>query len=337
MILKDTNKLQRLTKTFELNGRLTVLYAAYLENFPKAITKEIMELLCGDGDISYEEGFSAILCELFGLDGDISADDKCLIRDYIPKSVRRLDAEKYKSNLYYKTVKIDNIKDGAWELRRECYPAFRGVICHDMIINEDFSEIPPLGFFTEDFEFPAVLEDGNEWMTLTPVDLDTCDFAIDEAYGKVVTFGLGLGYYAFMAAMKPEVSSVTVVEKSDKVISLFKKYILPQMPCADKIIIANKDAFEYAREDMPRENFDYAFVDIWRDASDGTPVYEKMKELECLSPRTKFSYWIENFLISRRRAVKFSEICDRLEQNEDISYKEVEDELLSLGDPLNYS
>ena len=337
MTLKDKKKLERLTKTFELNGRLTVLYAAYLENFPRAITKEMMDILCGDGEITYEEGFCAILCELFGLDCEFSLDDKCLIRDYIPRSVKVLDGERYRSNLYYKTVKIENKKDGAWELRRECYPAFRGVICHDMIINNDFTEIPPLGFFTEDFEFPAVLEDGNEWMTLTPVDLDTCDFAIDEASGKVVTFGLGLGYYAFMVAMKPDVSSVTVVEKSEKVISLFKKYILPQMPCANKIKIVNKDAFEYAECDMPREAFDYAFVDIWRDASDGTPLYERMKKLEHLSPMTRFSYWIENFLISRRRAVRFSEICDSLEQNEDTSYEMIESELLSLGDPLNYT
>ena len=94
-----------------------------------------------------------------------------------------------------------------------------------MVIGNDFSEYAPLGFFTERFDFPAVLENGNEWMTLTPVDMDTCVEAIEKSRGKVVTFGLGLGYFAYMAAMKENVESVTVVELSDDVIRLFKKHI----------------------------------------------------------------------------------------------------------------
>ena len=61
---------------------------------------------------------------------------------------------------------------------------------------------------------------------------------------------------------------------------------------------------------MPIESYDYAFVDVWRDASDGTPMYEAMKRLECLTPQTKFSYWIENFLISYKRAGKFAKLWD---------------------------
>ena len=77
---------------------------------------------------------------------------------------------------------------------------------------------------------------------------------------------------------------------------------------------------------MPKENFDYAFVDTWRDASDGAPMYEKMKALEHLSPNTEFSYWIENFLISRIRAVRFSKMLDEIEEqseNAPRSYEEV--------------
>ena len=195
-----------------------------------------------------------------------------------------------------------------------------------MIIKEDFTEIPPLGFFTESFHFPAILENGNEWMTLTPVDLDTCDDAIKEAKGKVVTFGLGLGYYAYMASEKEEVESVTVVELSEDVIKLFKTHILPQMPNGHKIKIINCDAFEYAEKIMPSENFDLAFVDTWRDASDGAPMYERMRKLEKFIKKTKFTYWIENFLISRLRALKFEELCE----SEPESYEEFTNSLKNI-------
>ena len=75
---------------------------------------------------------------------------------------------------------------------------------------------------------------------------------------------------------------------------------------------------------MPNENFDLAFVDIWRDASDGAPIYEKMKTLEHLSPKTEFLYWIESFLISRLRAEKFSKIYDEYESGTlSLTYPEV--------------
>ena len=323
MDLRDREKLKRLERTFELNYRLTRLYANYLENYNTIITSDMMHALCGDGSIDEADGFAAILCQLFGLDIDGSSDEIALIRNYITPSVRVMDAERYVNNPYYRNIKIPDVKKGRWELKSESYPAYRGVIAADMIIRDDFTEIPPLGFFKEEFRFPAVLEDGNEWMTLTPVDLDTSDEAIERARGKVVTFGLGLGYYTYMVSEKDEVASITVVEKDPDVIALFREYVLPQFSHPEKVHIVNADAFEYAEKEMPKERFDLAFVDTWRDASDGAPMYERMKRLEHLSPDTEFIYWIENFLISRLRALKYAEILGRLDGGEDMTYEDI--------------
>ena len=322
-------KLSRLKKTFELNFKLTQLYATYLEHCPELINGEMIRELCDDGTISKKEALVALISSAFGLDYDGGEDERRLIRDYLTPSVRLLDAKRYTDNKYYKNINIPNVKDGNWELKTESYEPYRAVICGDMVINSDFSEFAPLGFFTEKFNFPAVLEDGNEWMTLTPVDLDTCEDAIERAHGKVITFGLGLGYYAYMVSLKENVQSITVIEKSDKVIELFRKYILPQFSHAEKVRIINADAFEYAELEMPQEEYNFAFVDTWRDASDGAPMYKRMKALESLSPKTDFSYWIENFLISRLRAEKFSEICDK-----NLSYEKFTEELLKYGSDI---
>lgn len=327
MDIRDREKFKRLEKTFELNFRLTRLYANYLEHYNEIINAEMMNALCGDGSIDERDGFAAILCQIFGLDIDGSSDERALIREYITPSVRVMDSQRYTNNPYYKNIKIPEVKKGKWELKREKYPAYRGVIANDMMLYDNFREVPPLGFFKEEFEFPAVLEDGNEWMTLTPVDLDTSDDAIERAHGKVVTFGLGLGYYTYMVSEKESVDSITVVEKSKDVIALFEEYILPQFTHPEKVRIVNADAFEYAECEMPKEKFDVAFVDTWRDASDGAPMYVKMKRLEHLSPDTEFIYWIENFLISRLRAVKFAEIEDKIDAGEDITYADVLDSL----------
>ena len=317
----DKIKLERIYKTFENNFRVTQLYAQLLERYPEIITSEMVDTLTADGSLTREEAIVGLLSEIFGLEFE-KAEDRRIIIDYLTPSVRILDKKRYENNPYYKNIKLDNLKDGSWEIKIEEYKPYQAVICDDMIINEDFSEVPPLGFFTESFSFPAILEGGNEWMTLTPVDLDTCEEAIEAAHGKVVTFGLGLGYYAYMAAQKDEVESVTVVELSSDVIRLFETYILPQMENGHKIKIVNQDAFEYAERVMPGEGFDLAFVDTWRDASDGAPMYERMRALEKYSKNTKFLYWIENFLRSRLRALKFAELTEN-----ETSYEELINEI----------
>lgn len=328
MTERERLKFERLMETVRRNFRVTRLYARYLEECPKVITREMIDALTEDGEILPEAAISALLSQIFSLDFD-DGEDRRIIMDYLTPSIRLLDAKKYENNPYYKNIRLENLTDGNWEIRWEEYAPYQGVICHDMIIDDDdFKEIPPLGFFPDGFRFPAILEGGNEWMTLTPVDLDTCEEAIDAAHGKVVTFGLGLGYYAYMAAQKDEVESVTVVELSNEVIKLFNTHILPQIPNGHKIKVINCDAFEYAERVMPNEGFDVAFVDTWRDAGDGAPMYKRMKALEGLSPDTRFLYWVEGFLRSRVRAELLYDYIDAYEKGcLDVSYAEIEEKI----------
>lgn len=330
MTAKDAQNFKHVFETFNLNFQLTRLYKYYLENFPEMITEEMINTICSDGTTNKKDAIAALLCEFFGVDIFRSDEERRFMRDYISPSVRLLDAKRYTEDPYYKNVKIEDIKDGRWELRWESYAPYRGVICDDMVISDDMKEYPPLGFFSEKFEFPAVLEDGNEWMTLTPVDMDTCQDAIRRSHGRVVTFGLGLGYFAYMASLKSEVEEVTVVELSADVINLFNTHILPYFPYPKKIKIINSDAFKYAEEVMPTEKFDFAFVDTWRDASDGAPMYKRMKALEHLSDGTEFAYWIENFLISRLRAEKYAELREKLDTGTDISFENFISELKNI-------
>lgn len=307
MLYTDEVKLERLYATYADNHRLTRLYADLLNYAPQIITPEMMHALTADGSYTEEEAYTALLGSVLGLD-DARPQDRVLLRQYLPQSVRRLDAARYYRDPYYRNIRIPQLDEGRWSLRQQIYPAYRAFIAADMLLAEDLTEIPPLGFFSEDFSFPAVLEDGNEWMTLTPVDLDTCTEAIAAAHGRVVTFGLGLGYYAYMVSEKDAVREITIVEKSEEVIALFRKHILPQFSHRNKIRIVCDDAFHYAEHVMPAKEYDVAFVDTWRDASDGAPMYRRMKQLEGLAPGTRFLYWIENFLISRLRAERLEAI-----------------------------
>lgn len=79
------------------------------------------------------------------------------------------------------------------------------------------------------------------------------------AKGNVLINGLGLGMILRMVAQKPEVSHVTVVEKSPDVIALVADHYLKMFP--GKITVVNADAYEY----KPPKGVRYGAVwhDIW--------------------------------------------------------------------------
>ena len=332
MTAKDKTRLDELFKVLDKNLRIAEIYAAYLSSVPELITKDMMDAMLEDGDIEAKDAIIAILSSACGLDYDRSRAERDLIRDYITPSVTLLNKEKYTSDPYFRNILLDSITSGRWEVRHETYPAYRAVVCGDVSVLPDMREVYPIGFFAEEFTFPAILEDGNEWMTLLPVDTDTVVNEIRDAHGRVVTFGLGLGYYAYMVSEKEDVTEVTVIEKSAEVIKLFSEHILPKFPNRDKIRIICADAFEYAAGDMIGEEFDYAFVDTWRDASDGAPMYLRMKRLEHLHKKTVFSYWIEGFIISRIRAYRYSVLRELLDTGADIAPKSYDEAVKFLMD-----
>ncbi len=309
----DYEKFRRLAAVFRRNYRLTSLFAAYLTHCPEWIDKETVGALTADGALTEKEAVAALLAEALGIDAAGGAEDRALYRDCLLPAVRILDAKEFTADAYMKTVRVADAKVGRFAIKNEIYPAYRAAICGDMEVTADFTEIPPLGFFKEPFPFLAVTEDDNEWMTLTPADTVTSRIPIAAARGKVVTYGLGLGYYAFHAAEKPSVESVTVIEKSPDVIRLFKENLLPLFPHGEKIRVIEADAFDYAEHAAPGERYDVAFVDTWRDASDGCPMYLRMKPLEKKNPGVEFHYWIEGFLLSRLRSLRFAKLLEREE------------------------
>ena len=102
---------------------------------------------------------------------------------------------------------------------------------------------------------------------------------------------------------------MTVVERDPAVISLFKEFILPQFPHAEKVQVVEADAYVYA-ENMGKEHYDCAYVDIWHDVLDGVEMYLKMKRLEKHSPGTKFLYWIEPSMLAWLRGMALMEVSE---------------------------
>lgn len=282
----------------KLNHRVGWLVADYLNETPCAVTPELMaELLPEDADAATEERvYGALLGAFWGLDPEASAEDRFIEAEYLRPGLQRMETAAYRNNPYYQTVLIPERSVGQWQLTHQAYAPYELFLRDDLILTEDLRQIPALGFFTEPFSYPSVMQDGREWMSIKPSEIESSQAAIDAAFGHVVTFGLGLGYFAFMAARKPEVLSVTVVERDPSVIQLFREQLLPQFPDRCKITVIQADAFDYLEKDFAAASPDFVFMDIWHDIGDGVDLYIRARQYEAHLPKTRFMYWIERSL-----------------------------------------
>lgn len=285
-----------LDKIKQDNYRVFAMLSNYLNNVPDFINKEEIAEIVQYG-VSSEYAFGVLFAAAFGLDIVDNRDDKDLFNKYFNKMIHKLDANEYYNNPYFKNIKIPTITIGNSELKYEKYKPFEGFVYNDILKTDTGRQIPQIGFFETEFKFPAILENNRIWMTITPNEIETMKEDIDKAFGNVLTFGLGLGYYAYMISEKEQVESITVVETNQDVINLFNKYVLPQFKNAQKIKIIKADAFVYAQEHMSKGNFDFVFTDLWHDVSDGIDMYLKMKKFEQQSPSTVFTYWIEKSIL----------------------------------------
>lgn len=215
-------------------------------------------------------------------------------QDY-PKS---LSKEDYRKNPYYALLKKVDETEGKWSLRwlrygpKEILPYQEKIVFPAL----HFRELTPIGYFEEEFPYPALLEGEEIWMSIIPHEIETMASSIEEAKGKVLVYGLGLGYFAYMAAEKEEVASVTVIEKDEELVAWFLDAVLPLFPHQEKVKIIQGDALGHH---CKKGEYDFLFADLWHEARDGYPLYKRLLKAHHPIPVQRF--WIEGEILTYLR------------------------------------
>lgn len=269
------------------NQKILALFSIYINEGPTAIDTEMIRETMTYCGVDEEEAYRILLSGILEM-----RDDKVLYGQYLPHMIKKLDYDRYRNDPYMQTVKATGTKLGEWEFAERSYAPYEAFVYNESELTSDGRLLPKIGLFDREYRFPCILEDGREWMLITPNEIETMKAPIAAAHGDVLTYGLGLGYFPFMASAKDTVKSVTVVERDERVIELFKKHILPQFPHADKIEIVCDDAIAFAAR---RPKLDFVFADIWHDPSDGIELYLRLKLLE--RDDVEYAYWIEKTLL----------------------------------------
>ena len=208
---------------------------------------------------------------------------------------RVFDVSEIQDNPYVKDIDFKDRRSGDFEFRYHSFMPYELDI-YDIpkkIIEYDV-DIPRISCFTEKVEYPVIFQNSikSTWMSVSPNEINTMKQPIRNAKGKVLTLGCGMGYFAYMASLKADVESITIVEREKSVIDLFTSFILPQFKTKDKITVIKDDAVEYMMN-LEDGLYDYCFVDIWIGVMDFEP-YIKTKEVCKRFRKMKMEYWIED-------------------------------------------
>jgi len=275
--------------------------AAFLDTCPTMITADLMHQMNPDGQLEPAQAYAYLLATICDLDVVNSEYDYKLMADYFLPAVQQMSVEQFVDNPYYRNLHFPEVHSEDWEFRWVKYQPYEAFLCDDIALLPDYREIPAVGSFDREVAYPMVLQNEQEWMAVKPSEIATMQTALNKVSGEVFTFGLGLGYFTYMASQKPEVSSITVVEQDAQVINLFNQYLLSQFPEKQKVKIIQTDAVDFLQHDFYKCKCDYLFVDLWHDVSDGLSMYLKVKAQEKQFPNVKFLYWIEKSLQSALR------------------------------------
>ena len=208
---------------------------------------------------------------------------------------RVFDVSEIQDNPYVKDIDFKDRRSGDFEFRYHSFMPYELDI-YDIprkIIEYDV-DIPRISCFTEKVEYPVIFQNSikSTWMSVSPNEINTMKQPIRNAKGKVLTLGCGMGYFAYMASLKADVESITIVEREKSVIDLFTSFILPQFKTKDKITVIKDDAIEYMMN-LEDGLYDYCFADIWIGVMD-FEAYIKTKEVCKRFRKMKMEYWIED-------------------------------------------
>lgn len=156
----------------------------------------------------------------------------------------------------------------------------------------------PLRRFNQSITLPMICDENVGWMSPELFEKTTMQEAVDHATGNVLVVGLGIGFYPFNILLKEDVKKVTIIERNQDIIALFKKNILPQFPRREDVEIIQGDALDLLSNELLK-TYEYTFVDIWRNEDDGVQILSSIFKCLEFSEKLNVDFWIEDAILEQ--------------------------------------
>lgn len=134
----------------------------------------------------------------------------------------------------------------------------------------------------------VLYEGGTLWMSDTPLEASAIMNHLPRACGEVLTFGLGIGLFPYLASKRRDVKRIDIIEQSPQIISLVFSQVGNR-----KMRVIQDDLFHYMENTVLR--YDYIYLDIWADRLGLIAGAKKARAAaqRCLKPGGGIGIWLE--------------------------------------------
>jgi len=232
-----------------------------------------------------------------------------------------IDTYSFKQNLYYKAVPLQSSSLHEIEVTSMTFEANK--LFNVLSVVDDpqkaLNDSMVLRALSQPLTTRVLLKNKEVWMMNVPSESMTIDPVASAVSGKVLTFGLGIGYFVFMALHNPHVESVDVVENDKNVIDYFNSYLKPHFPSQEKITIHHGNALDWMSQKLLP--YDHLFVDTYQNDHDGLYWWlqgcERIKQLSY----EQVHYWIEPSITSIMRQCILDVMLNKYHQYEGLAQR----------------
>ena len=204
-------------------------------------------------DLTPEE--ARVMTILMGLVKDRYADlfknaaDENYVMACIAKFSRWFTKDTFAENPFLKKIRLENVGAGDYRIGQIAFlPGQLFVYNTPKRGPLRAIDMPRIAAFNEEVRFPAILKERRAVKAVTPNEILTIDPHIRAAKGNVLALGCGMSYFAYMASLKENVKTVTVVEKDPAILEIFEDHLLPQMETKDKITVMEDDPVDFVSD-----------------------------------------------------------------------------------------
>jgi hypothetical protein len=135
------------------------------------------------------------------------------------------------------------------------------------------------------------------WMSITPLEIQSQGLGCRAASGHTVVLGLGMGWATANAALRPDVTAVTVVEFDAEVIEMIGEIgVFEQLPpeARAKITVVRGDALTYT----PDQPADTLLADIWLPVN-GDERVDQVRVMRTNTGASRVYFWGQEMVIAR--------------------------------------
>ena len=182
----------------------------------------------------------------------------------------------FSDNAYLKHMKFEECTYGKYTLTYETAHKYEPQQYALPVHSKEGYLIPRTGVFDHDFRFPCIVSGENAPWAVSHMDINVAEKDLNRAKGKVLVLGCGIGYYAYMASLKNNVSQITIVEHDQDLVNMFQEQILPQFECKDKITVICADETGYLKS-IEDGMYNTVYCALWQDNTAVIPYLEVKK------------------------------------------------------------